>query len=657
MRLLKLRLCNFQGIRDLFIDTHGNNLSIFGDNATGKTTICSAFMWLLFDKNLEGKKDFHIKTLDSTGNVISGLDHEVEGAFEINGKTLTLRKVYAEQWTKKRGSATSTFTGHTTDYFIDGVPVKKNEYTTKIDSIAKEDIFKLLTSPTFFNEQLHWQKRREILLEVCGDISDEDVIASDKSLSKLPDILQGRKLEDHKKVIAARRSEINKELEKIPVRIDESMRSLPDITGINADELTEKIAFLKTRAQEKNREIARIQSGGQVAELTKSLREVEGRLLDIRNRHRSEVDDKVMDKKTVLIALKGKADTLQQVIRSKEFTITQNNNLICDTETKSEELRKEWHFINDRQFEHNQECNCPVCGQQLPEEKLSEARERALAQFNCNKAQLLEDVTVKGKQRKAEIQRLQSENMNMEKEVTDLQAQLDTVQQTVAGLQTEIDTMTQAATSVTDNPTYIQAVKEKESIEGQIKALEGSTAGLITTVRAEVTSLEAEISTLESKLKDVDHYNNGQVRIEELMAQEKVLAAEFEKLEGELYLTEQFIRSKVALLEEKINSRFRYARFKLFDVQVNGGVVETCETLFDGVPYSGGLNNAARINVGLDIINTLSEHYGFTAPIFVDNAEAVVETIPMRGQMIKLIVSGADKKLRVEVEGRVAIAS
>lgn len=75
-----------------------------------------------------------------------------------------------------------------------------------------------------------------------------------------------------------------------------------------------------------------------------------------------------------------------------------------------------------------------------------------------------------------------------------------------------------------------------------------------------------------------------------------------------------------------------------------------CETLYEGVPYGSGLNNAAKINVGLDIINTLSEHYGILAPIFVDNAEAVTKFINVDAQLISLVVSEKDKQLRVELD-------
>ena len=137
-------------------------------------------------------------------------------------------------------------------------------------------------------------------------------------------------------------------------------------------------------------------------------------------------------------------------------------------------------------------------------------------------------------------------------------------------------------------------------------------------------------------------------RIIELEAEEKELAKEFEDLEHQLYLTEEFIRSKVTLLEEKINSKFKYARFKLFETQINGGLTETCETLYQGVPYSRGLNNAARINVGLDIISTLAEHFNVACSIFIDNSESVTELIDMDTQIISLVVSGTDDELRVE---------
>ena len=196
MRLITLELRNFKGVKHFVLNAGGQNVSIRGDNATGKTTLYDAMLWLLHDKDSAGQANFEIKTLDKAGNVKHGLDHSVEGVFDLNGTILTLRKVYAEKYTKKRGSATQELTGHTTIRYIDSVPVNASEYKQRVAKISDEEIFKLLTNPLYFNEGLHWQDRRKTLLVVCGDIDDADVIASNDKLSPLAAIMGKRTIEE-----------------------------------------------------------------------------------------------------------------------------------------------------------------------------------------------------------------------------------------------------------------------------------------------------------------------------------------------------------------------------------------------------------------------------------------------------------------------------
>lgn len=172
MKLNRLTLRNFKGCRDLTLDFQGRDTSIYGANGTGKTSIADAFSWLLFGKDSKDQANFDIKTLDENNNPLPGLDHEVEAEMDMGDRTITLKKSYKEVWTKKRGEAAKTFTGHTTDHFLNGVPVQKKEYDAAIADIAPESLFKLLTNPRYFNDQLHWQDRRKMLLDVCGDVSD-----------------------------------------------------------------------------------------------------------------------------------------------------------------------------------------------------------------------------------------------------------------------------------------------------------------------------------------------------------------------------------------------------------------------------------------------------------------------------------------------------
>src|SRR5690625_2699704 len=103
IKLLNLNLTNFKGIKEFDLNAAGGDIKVFGDNATGKTTLFDAFVWLLFNKDSQNRADFEIKTLVD-GKVIHKLDHEVEAVLFIDGKELTLRKVYSEKWTKKKGS-------------------------------------------------------------------------------------------------------------------------------------------------------------------------------------------------------------------------------------------------------------------------------------------------------------------------------------------------------------------------------------------------------------------------------------------------------------------------------------------------------------------------------------------------------------------------
>lgn len=648
LNLLNLILKNFKGIQQFTLDAQGGNVKVFGDNATGKTTLFDSFVWLLFDKDSQNKKDFSLKTLDDSGQEKHMLEHEVEGVFLLDGKQLTLRKVFSEKWTKKRGAPKADFTGHTTDYFIDGVPVKKKEYMDKVDAIVKEDIFKLLTSPTYFNEQVKWQDRRKTLLELCGDISEEEVIATDKSLSVLPSILQGRTIENHRKVIAARRTEINKELEKIPVRIDEIQRNLPNLDGLNKQLLEDEINHLNSEIDESMTQISSIRNGKAVSDKQKAIQEIEIELLQIKRDHDSDSKDQVYQLKARIQEEQSNVSILNSKLENVKNSKRHNDDNINRIEESLVQLRQEWFEVDSLKFTHNDQCECPSCGQALPEEKVTAAREKALSQFNLTKSKKLEDIQLKGKQGGERKEEYNQENEKLAKEYEKLNGQIAEKQLLLEKLNNQLGGLQGLVTDILDNPSYVAKLQAKKAIEVEIKQLQEMSESAVQDIQSEIITLKSKRDQLQGEVGKFQLAEQGNNRIEELSQQERQLAAEFEKLEQELYLTEQFIRSKVTLLEEKINSRFKYARFNLFKTNINGGLEEVCETTFKGVPYSSGLNNAAKINVGLDIINTLSDHYGFSAPIFIDNSEAVTKLIDTEAQTVSLIVSEIDKELRVE---------
>lgn len=646
IKLLKLNLRNFKGIREFTLDTNGGkSVSIYGDNATGKTTIFDAFLWLLFGKDSQNKSDFIIKTLDKNGNEIHYLNHEVEALLEVSGEELSLKKVFREKWQKKRGSAKEEFNGHTVDHFINEVPVKEKEYKEKISHLIDEALFKLMTSPTYFNEHLSWKERRRILLEICGDLSDQEVINSNSFLSGLQDILGKRSIEEHRKIVAAKMKEINKELERIPIRIDEVQRNMPDVSEIDPEMLNRQLSMLYGSIEKKQAELVRLQTGGEIAVKEKRLRELQTEMLEIKNRLQADKLEEISQINAKIAELKSQLSEITQKIEVRKYEVDRGKAILADYQAEINRLRQEFVQVNSQNLDFEEGEICPTCGQPMPIEKLEEAK----AEFNRNKAVKLEEIkakaneiTEKGKELQAKLAKYVAEGKKFREAQVATEIKVMKLEEKAAKIKESL------AADINDAE-YIQKRTEEIGLKQEIAQLQASSAEAVAKVQAEINQLRQAIAKLEAdkaKLEQVKHSNE---RIKELAELEQKLTAEYEQLEGQLFLTDEFIRTKVNLLEEKINSKFQIARFKLFEKQINGGINETCETLYDGVPYSN-LNNAARINVGLDIINTLSKHYGFSAPIFIDNREAITKLLPTDNQVISLIVSAQDKVLRVEVK-------
>ena len=180
MQLVSLTLENFKCHEHLEIRFDGRNAAIYGQNAAGKSSVYDGLTWLLFGKDSHGKKDFDIKPLTLEGNV---KDHHaitsVEAVLLVDGAERKLKRTYYEIWSTKRGSAEATFDGHSSDYFVDDVPCKKNEFARRVGEIIEENAFRLLTSITYFAAELPWQERRATLFDVVSIASDTEIMASD----------------------------------------------------------------------------------------------------------------------------------------------------------------------------------------------------------------------------------------------------------------------------------------------------------------------------------------------------------------------------------------------------------------------------------------------------------------------------------------------
>ncbi len=657
MKLLTLRLSNFMGARDFTLDLQGDSATIRGTNASGKTSTFSAFTWLLFGKDASGQAVFDIKTIGADGEALHNLEHTVEGTFEVGDETLTLKKTYVEVWTKKRGSSTSEFTGHRVDHHIDGVPVQKKEYDARISAIAPEGVFRLLTDPDAFNA-LPWKDRRTLLLDVCGDVTDADVIDSDPELADLPGILGKRSLDDARKVVDARRREINRELQAVPVRIDEATQGRPVVPSESREKLDAKLATLRDARTALERQRARLEAGGEIAEVQARVREAEGKIADTARKVTAGAEEALATARRERDALKDAEQTTDRALLSIDRDLSETEAETAQLDARLADLRTRWGEVNGRTPPHaSTPDSCAACGQALPAEHVQAAQARALDEFNVRKAKDLEDVQARG-------QRARQEREALTSKLEELRQSLESANQTQLRAATaardaaaRVNDLDGSIPDPTQDPTHQTLTAAKAKLEQQIESLREGNTDTLAGLRADVLKLDAEINDLVQSIGAIDNAAKADARIRDLAAQEKTLSREFEELERHLHLFDTFTRAKVALLTERINTRFSITRWRLFEDQINGGLTDACTAMVAGVPYGSGLNRAGRINCGLDIIRVLQDHHQFYPPVFIDEAESIIETLPLDTQVIRLIVDERHPTLTVQLDATQEVAA
>lgn len=641
MKLTKLELLNFKGLKAFTINFNGDVI-IRGDNATGKTTVFDSVCWLLFGKDSLDRADFEIKTLDR-GEPIHKVNHEVTGTFTLDeGGTVELKRVYREKYSSPRGGEV-TMTGHTTDYFVDGVPKKEKEYKEIVNSLVDENIFKLITNPLYFNETYSWQNRRKLLLEMCGDISDEDVIAEYSELKALTDILSGHSVDDYRKVVAAKKSAINKELDMIPVRIDEALRGKPTI-DTPRDVLIQEISLATTTLETLEADKALLVNGHAVVDTRAELRDVQRRLIARESELQMEYKKQSALKSNEYDMVVSELNNLSSKVENTKHRLDTSNRDIQLIESTINELMHQRQQVNEDAFVMDIDENCPTCGQKLPAEQIQAAREKAETNFNLRKSKRLEEINQSIELKQQDIENIEKRNASLES-VETLEALIkakELVKQTIT------DEIGQLTAPVLDDDSIYADLKAEEFML-QMKLDESNTdhSEEIADIDKRIATTKEHRFNLETELNKYEEAKRIDTRVAELESQQAELAEEKSKLDEASYLMDEFVNGKVNMLEDVINSRFKLARFKMFNVMLNGNVEECCETTYKGVPYRS-MNNAARINVGLDIINALTSYFKVNAPVFIDNAEAVTEFVPVNSQTIKLIVDESEPQLVVK---------
>lgn len=651
----EIRLLNFKGLKNQVIE-FTDTTSIFGDNGTGKSTIFDAFTWLLFGKDSNDRKDFEVKTLDANNRPIPKIEHEVSAVLLINGSPLTLKRTLREKWVKKRGSADTEFTGNETLYEWNDVPVKAGEFQQKLSAIVDEVIFKLITNPMAF-ASLNWKEQRQVLIEMCGDVDLETLASGNSEYEGIVQEIASKNidLEEYRKSISARKKKIKVELDAIPTRIDEVQLGKP--IPLRFDQIRKQIAEKTAALQDVEAKISDKSKAvesllNQRAEQQKKIYEIKTELSNLKHGAERKANQALIVDTSKMEELERKLTSLKNTLSDYEKEVGRIEEKIAQQEKQIEAKREEFIEENSQELSFNDEdFHCPTCKREFESGDVEVKKAEMLQNFKYKKTAKLAQINREGKQlseyleeNKYELNKylstIATKKAEIEKTKEAFELEADQIKEIESGAENEADLIEQFLKETNFSDLH---KKQAELEKALVEVPEVDTKNL----KAQKSGIANEIDQLKKDLSTEEEIKKAYNRIKELEAEEEKYSAQLMEIEGKEFAVENLIKLNIESLEEKINAHFKFVNFKLFSEQINGGVVETCEALIDGVPFSNA-NTASRINAGLDIINSLCEYYGVTAPVFLDNRESVVSLIDTDSQIINLIVSEADKKLRVE---------
>ena len=671
IKIKRLALENFKCHKSLTLDFEGGDASIYGDNATGKTSIYDALVWLLFDKDSSGNgsKNFEIKPLDANGEV---KDHEaltaVEAVLLVNGEEVSLRRTYKEVWSTKRGSNVASFDGNTSEYFVDGVPCKRNAFQSKIEELVNEDTFRMLTSVSHFAAGISWQERRKVLFQVAGVMDDSMILETSEQFGPLVQAMGRLSVEEYKRKLLAEKKQHTGVKSELPARISECEKIIQDIQGLDFAGAKAALEELNTRMADVDSRMAAIRNNSAVQNKELEIREEKIQLNGLEtenNAHRIsqqmaleslERENRVYrDSQKSGVdtnALKAGVRTMSAQVEIKRGQLEREKKYIAGMEQDVARLRQCWIAVNSDEFTGG---SCPTCGQALPTDALKQAKDT----FEADKKRSLDDITRQAGSLTQSIGAAKERLSAMEADIARFEADIQAQEQAIAAAEAntkpivDLPDYAERKKPITDLPDYgqrKQAILDTiERLTGELFELQSNSAAALSSLREEKGEIESAIFAQRGIIGKEDVLSYSKDRVAQLREDAKKAAEKLDGIEQMLWLIDEYSRYKTRFVEDSINGMFRIARFRLFREQANGGIEERCDVVHEGVPYIG-VNNGMKINLGIDIINTLGAACGVRVPLFVDNAESVTCLEASASQIIRLVVSENDKELRVNYE-------
>ena len=645
--LKKMVLKNFKGITSFTLIPSEKETKVFGDNGVGKTTLRNAYLWCLTGRDGENRHNHEIKPLDANNNPIHHLESSVELHLEKEGKTLNIKRVFKELWSRKTGDVNKSFDGNTTEYYQNDVKLNtKSAFDKAVMEFYDLDLIQLLSDPVYFIN-LKWQEQRDYLFSLI-EVNDDEVEASDSKLEGFSTKFNTSDLDTERKSLNSKKRAISKDIQDSEAKREENINS--QIEAKDWDSIEKQIADNKKKLVELD-----VLIQNKAAAFTKAKNDANESYIKEYNKLSEELNSIKADKINKLNAsrieyrekqreLSDEVDRLTneiERIKADNTRTTRNNELISSEVAKLEESRgkllAEYKEIKARVF--NLDPICSTCGAIRGD--IESYKVEMEKKFNDTKAADLESNINIGK--------------NLAKRINELKSDVKELKST-EGLEKELK---KAKDNLSNLPEYVEPTFEeedkkivelnKEMVELSNKSIKEVKDEDTEKLNNEKEAIRATIESLNMEMYDKKTFDATNERIKALEHSIRASSLALADIDKRMFLINLFEKNRNEICEKKINAKFKMVKFTLFEYLNDGTPKPNCQALYKGVPAST-LNTGAKINVGLDVIRTFSEHFKQVYPVFIDNKESVTKTIEIDNQVINLIVREGQKELLVVKE-------
>lgn len=644
IKLLGMRLENFM----CYVDTEFNFFhltKILAENGKGKSSIVTAFNWVLFNCDYELRDNPQVRRVVD-GKSVDDMDVSVTLMLDVDGKEVTLRKVqkriYGE--TVKDGVVVTTV-NDPNSYYINEVSKTLKAFNEYLDvNIAT---FKMCSNINVFLNQKP-KEMREYLFSLVDKTSDLDMAKSKSELAELVPLLEKYTCEEIRAMKNKIKKDVDDNAKKLNGQIEEKERDVQLKQAIEVSDLElqknslkEQIEDCIAKQTDNDKLLAEYdKASADILDLKFKQGDLSRKANEDNIKARREIEDKIADKKFLV-------KQTEKTISETECCIELSKKTIESITDYLNAERKKWAEENNRQFDENS-LICPYCGSEYGEDK----KEQLRADFKKHKADTLKAITDNGN--------LYADRLSKEKKtLADLEAELPEHKESLGMLNTAIEVLTEQLSELPQE-IDVSTTEEYKALEQQIAEKEQAMhkANNILAAKAELKATESnlrqQLSECERKIAESNTERDEQ-RLEELRVEQRTQEQNKANAEKILDLLDELDKVKNEALSDSINSHFLLVKWKLFELNKSGGYKSVCIPTVNGKSILTTMSNKGNRILGrVDICNSIQKISGMSVPIILDdsesldsaNQEKVAEMVD--SQLIMLIVNDSEKLEIVE---------